>query len=96
MAAINIYSDFGAPKNKVCHCFHCFPIYSQHGEGRPALTVGIGVRAVILARARYLRGVLQGAGGGCAASHGVAGAAGLGKDLRAPEGGQGVGVGGRG
>ena len=20
-------SDFGAPKNKVCHCFHCFPIY---------------------------------------------------------------------
>ena len=18
---------FGAPKNKVCHCFHCFPIY---------------------------------------------------------------------
>ena len=22
-----ICSDFGAPKNKVCHCFHCFPIY---------------------------------------------------------------------
>ena len=20
-------SDFGAPENKVCHCFHCFPIY---------------------------------------------------------------------
>ena len=20
-------SDFGAQKNKVCHCFHCFPIY---------------------------------------------------------------------
>ena len=20
-------SDFGAPQNKVCHCFHCFPIY---------------------------------------------------------------------
>ena len=19
--------DFGAPQNKVCHCFHCFPIY---------------------------------------------------------------------
>ena len=19
------YSDFGAPQNKVCHCFHCFP-----------------------------------------------------------------------
>ena len=20
-------SDFGAPENKVCHCFYCFPIY---------------------------------------------------------------------
>ena len=20
-------SDFGAQENKVCHCFHCFPIY---------------------------------------------------------------------
>ena len=27
MAAITIRSDFGAPQNKVCHCFHCFPIY---------------------------------------------------------------------
>ena len=24
---VTIYSDFGAPQNKVCHCFHCFPIY---------------------------------------------------------------------
>ena len=24
---IDIYSDFGAPKNKVNHCFHCFPFY---------------------------------------------------------------------
>ena len=23
-----ICSDFGAPQNTVCHCFHCFPIYS--------------------------------------------------------------------
>ena len=22
-----ICSDFGAQENKVCHCFHCFPIY---------------------------------------------------------------------
>ena len=22
-----ICTDFGAPKNKVCHCFHCFSIY---------------------------------------------------------------------
>ena len=27
MAAITICSDFGAPQNKVCHSFHCFPIY---------------------------------------------------------------------
>ena len=27
MTAITICSDFGAPKNKVCQCFHCFPIY---------------------------------------------------------------------
>ena len=27
MAAITICSDFGAPKNTVCHCFHWFPIY---------------------------------------------------------------------
>ena len=27
MAAITICSHFGAPQNKVSHCFHCFPIY---------------------------------------------------------------------
>ena len=27
MAAVTIWSDFGAPQNKFCHCFHCFPIY---------------------------------------------------------------------
>ena len=27
MAAITICSDFGAPNNKVWHCFHRFPIY---------------------------------------------------------------------
>ena len=26
MAAVTTYSDFGAPQNKVCCCFHCFPI----------------------------------------------------------------------
>ena len=29
MAAITIYSSFGAPKNKVCHSLHCFPIYAM-------------------------------------------------------------------
>ena len=27
MASVTICSDFGAQKNKVSHCFHCFPIY---------------------------------------------------------------------
>ena len=27
MAAVTICSDFGAQANKVCHYFHCFPIY---------------------------------------------------------------------
>ena len=27
MAAVTICSDFGAQKNKVSHCFLCFPIY---------------------------------------------------------------------
>ena len=26
-AEVTICSDFGAPENKVCHSFHCFPIY---------------------------------------------------------------------
>ena len=25
MAAVTIHSDFGAPENKICHCFHFFP-----------------------------------------------------------------------
>ena len=25
-AAVTICSDFGAPKYKICHCFHCFPV----------------------------------------------------------------------
>ena len=33
MAAITICSDFGALKNKVFHCFHCFPIYLLWSDG---------------------------------------------------------------
>ena len=33
MAAITICSDFGAQKNKVNHCFHCFPIYFPRSDG---------------------------------------------------------------
>ena len=33
LAAITICSDFGAPQNKVCHYFHCFPIYLPWSDG---------------------------------------------------------------
>ena len=33
MAAVTICSDFGAQKNKVCYCFHCFPIYFPWSDG---------------------------------------------------------------
>ena len=33
MAAVIICSDFGAPKHKVSHCFHCFPIYLPWSDG---------------------------------------------------------------
>ena len=39
MAAVTICSDFGAPKNKVCHCFHCFPIYLPWSDGMDAMVL---------------------------------------------------------
>ena len=30
---VTICSDFGAQKNKVSHCFHCFPIYLPWSDG---------------------------------------------------------------
>ena len=33
MAAVTICSGFGAPKNKVSHCFQCFPIYLPWSDG---------------------------------------------------------------
>ena len=33
MSAVTICSDFGAQKNKVSHCFHCFPIYLPWNDG---------------------------------------------------------------
>ena len=33
MTAVTICSDFGAPKNKVWHCFHCFPIHLPWNDG---------------------------------------------------------------
>ena len=33
MAVITIHSDFGAQENKICHYFHCFPIYLPWSDG---------------------------------------------------------------
>ena len=33
MAAVTICTDFGTPQNKVCHCFHCFPICFPWSDG---------------------------------------------------------------
>ena len=33
MAAVSIWSDFGAQENKVYHCIHCFPIYLPWSDG---------------------------------------------------------------
>ena len=32
-AAVTICSDFGAQENKVCQCFHCFPICLSWSDG---------------------------------------------------------------
>ena len=33
LVAVTICSDFGAQENKVCHCFHCFPICLPWNSG---------------------------------------------------------------
>ena len=33
MASVTICSDFGAQENKICHCFHFFPIYLPWSDG---------------------------------------------------------------
>ena len=33
MAAVTTCSDFEAQENKICHCFHCFPIYLPWSDG---------------------------------------------------------------
>ena len=37
MAAFIVHSDFGAQEKKVCHCFHCFPIYLPWSDGTGCL-----------------------------------------------------------
>ena len=37
MAAVTIYSNFGAQANKVCHCFHSFSTYLPWSDGTDAM-----------------------------------------------------------
>ena len=39
MAAVTTCSDFGIPKNKVCHCFLCFSIYWHEVMGLHAMII---------------------------------------------------------
>ena len=57
MAAVTICSDFGAQKNKVWHCFHCFPIHFPWSDGTAPLGSGkSGTRAgANLAKSNLLR-----------------------------------------
>ena len=36
-STVTVYSDFRAQENKVCHCFHCFPIVCQEVIGPDAM-----------------------------------------------------------
>ena len=45
MAAVTICSYFEVQENKVCHCFHCFPIYLPWSDGTKELMLlncGVG------------------------------------------------------
>ena len=35
MAAVTVWRGLEPPQNKVCHCFHCFPIYLPWSDGMP-------------------------------------------------------------
>ena len=39
MAAVTICSDFGAQENKICHCFHFFPIYLSWSGGTRCIDI---------------------------------------------------------
>ena len=41
MATVTIFSDFGAQENKVCHSFHCFPVYFPWSGGTDAMILAL-------------------------------------------------------
>ena len=40
MAAVTVHIDFGDQKEKICHCFHLFPIYLAWSDGTRCHDVG--------------------------------------------------------
>ena len=42
MSAVTAHSDFGAQENKVCHCYHCFPIFLHEVMGPESRQIGSG------------------------------------------------------
>ena len=59
MAAVTICSDFGAQENKVCLCFHCFPIMRRIDSLEKTLMLGGtgGKRRRGRQRMRWLDGI---------------------------------------
>ena len=53
MAAVTFCSDFGAQKNKVWHCFHCFPIYFPWNAGLDEAQAGIKIAGRNISNLRY-------------------------------------------
>ena len=41
MAAVTICNHFGAQENKVCCCFHCFPIYLHQAKRKTSTSLGL-------------------------------------------------------
>ena len=56
MAAVAICNDFGAPKNKVWHCFYCFPVYFpsiMRNAGLEETQAGIKIAGKTINNRRY-------------------------------------------
>ena len=60
MATVTICSDFGAKENKVCHYFHCFPIYLPWSDGTGCLDLHfLNVENTVKTKISCLRETLE-------------------------------------
>ena len=53
MAAVTIFSDFGAPESKICHCFPFPPIYLSWSNGLDEAQAGIKIAGRNINNLRY-------------------------------------------